>query len=52
MAVNADKPHLWKRDIEASVDAFNAWFIEFAPKAYRDTRAQTTARVKEMLRLT
>ena len=24
--INADKPHLWKADIAASVDQFNQWF--------------------------
>ena len=28
---NADKPHLWKTDIAASVDQFNQWFMRFAP---------------------
>ncbi|QQR74104.1 MAG: XamI family restriction endonuclease [Holophagales bacterium] len=49
MALNADKPHLWKADIAASVDHFNRWFMRFAPKAYRTTRVQTTERVKEAL---
>jgi hypothetical protein len=52
MAVNADKPHLWKADIAASVDLFNAWFLEFAPKAYRETRLQTTKQVEEGLLIT
>ena len=29
--INADKPHLWKTDIAASVDQFNQWFMRFAP---------------------
>ena len=32
MAINADKPHLWKADIAASVDLFNQWFLLFARK--------------------
>ena len=52
MPINADKPHLWKQDIQASVDLFNTWFMAFAPKAYRDTRAATTQSVEEGLRLT
>ena len=52
MSVNADNPHLWKKDIEAPVGAFNDWFIKFAPRAHRDTRAQTTMHVKETLRIT
>lgn len=52
VSINADKPHLWKRDIEASVDLFNKWFMTFAPKAYRDARAATTTDVEAGLRLT
>ncbi len=47
--INADKPHLWKADIAASVDRFNQWFIEFAPEAFRTTRVQTTEHVKQTL---
>ena len=52
MSINADKPHLWKADIAASVDLFNTWFLEFAPRAYRETRLQTTKQVEELLLLT
>ena len=51
MAINADKPQRWKEDIARSVDQFNAWFMKFAPKAYRDTRVQTTAHVEQALLL-
>lgn len=47
--INADKPHLWKTDIAASVDQFNQWFMRFAPEAFRATRVQTTAQVKAAL---
>lgn len=47
--INADKPHLWKPDIAASVDLFNDWFIRFAPQTYRETRAKTTSDVEEAL---
>lgn len=47
--VNADKPHLWKADIAASVDRFNKWFMRFAPKAFRSTRVETTEHVKAAL---
>jgi hypothetical protein len=43
MAVNSDKPHLWKPDIAKSVDMDNDWFMKFAPKAFRETRIQTTS---------
>jgi hypothetical protein len=52
MSINADKPHRWKRDIAASVDLFNKWFLAFAPKAYRETRLETTKQVEEGLLLT
>jgi hypothetical protein len=44
--INADKPHLWKADIAASVDQFNQWFMRFAPEAFRSTRLKTTEHVK------
>ena len=47
--INADKPHLWKADIAASVDQFNQWFVRFAPKAFRSTRVETTEQVKAAL---
>lgn len=52
MPINADKPHLWKADIAASVDQFNRWFMKAAPKAYRETRVRTTRAVLDALRLT
>lgn len=52
MAINSDKPHLWKADIAASVDQFNSWFMQAAPKAYRDTRQRTTGEVLAAMRLT
>jgi len=47
--INADKPHLWKADIAASVDQFNQWFMRFAPKAFRSIRVKTTEDVKAAL---
>ncbi len=47
--INADKPHLWKADIAASVDQFNQWFMRFAPEAFRSTRVKTTDHVKVAL---
>ncbi len=52
MAVNADKITKWKSDGAASVDMYNEWFIEFAPKAYRDTRIKTTEDVENALKWT
>jgi len=50
--VNRDKPDLWKADIVRSVDMYNDWFINFAPKAFRDSRAKATQKVESALRLT
>src|SRR5213596_980156 len=47
--INADKPHLWKVDIAASVDQFNQWFMRFAPDAFRLTRVKTTEHVRTAL---
>ena len=47
--INADKPHLWKIDIAASVDQFNQWFMRFAPVAFRSMRVNTTVQVKAAL---
>ncbi len=47
--INADKPHLWKADVAASVDQFNQWFMRFAPEAFRSTRVKTTEHVKGAL---
>ncbi len=52
MAINLDKPTQWKTDIAKSVDMYNAWFMEFAPKAFRTTRIQTTKDVEATLRST
>ncbi len=52
MAVNANRPHQWKADITQSVDFYNNWFMRFAPKAYRDTRMETTGQVQTALHQT
>ncbi len=52
MPINADKPHIWKADIAASVDQFNRWFMKAAPKAYRETRVRVTREVIDALKLT
>jgi len=52
MAVNRDKPDRWKADIAQSVDMYNDWFMNFAPKAFRETRIQTTKDVETTLGLT
>lgn len=50
--INADKPHLWKADIAASIDQFNQWFLDFAPSAFRATRGKTTAQVRAAIAAT
>lgn len=52
MAVNRDKPSRWKADVARSVDMYNDWFMKFAPKAFRETRVQTTKDVESTLRST
>jgi len=52
MGVNFDKPQNWKADIAQSVDMYNDWFMKFAPKAFRDTRIQTTKDVEAALKAT
>ena len=49
MPVNLDKPQQWKDDIAKSVDMYNDWFMRFAPKAFRETRVQTTEDVESAL---
>lgn len=49
MPVNLDKPQGWKADIALSVDMYNQWFMQFAPKAFRETRIETTKLVKSAL---
>ena len=52
MAVNLDKPQSWKADVAASVDMYNQWFMDFAPKAFRETRVETTKMVQLALQRT
>ena len=52
MAVNSDKPGRWSDNIEASVNMFNEWYKDFAPQTFRETREQTTQKVKDALELT
>ncbi len=51
MLINADKVTQWKKDVQASVDMYNAWFLQFAPITYRQSRVSATAEVKETFRL-
>ena len=49
MGINRDKPDLWKQDICQSVDLYNSWFMEFAPRAFRETRISTARQVENAL---
>lgn len=52
MAVNNNKVSKWKSDVVKSVDYYNNWFMTFAPKAFRDTRIETTIQVQKALEWT
>jgi XamI-like restriction endonuclease len=52
MGVNLDKPQQWKKDIAKSVDMYNQWFMDFAPKAFRNTRTIATKDVEATLNST
>ena len=52
MAVYREKPSSWIADVAQSVDMYNDWFMNFAPKAFRETRVQTTRDVEAALHST
>ncbi len=52
MGVNLDKPQKWNADIARSVDMYNDWFMDFAPKAFGETRIQTTKDIEATLHAT
>jgi type II restriction enzyme len=52
MAVNRDKQRLWDADTAASVNQFNTWFVQYAPDAFRRTRANTVTDVEDTLTVT
>jgi hypothetical protein len=52
MTVNSNKPEKWKADTNESVDFYNEWFMKFAPKAYRETRLESTKQVQLALKKT
>lgn len=51
MGINHN-PDQWKSDIIKSVDFYNAWFMQFAPQAFRETRIKTAEHVEFALRST
>ena len=54
MATNVNRGNVdrWKRDIAASVDFYNQWFLKFAPRTFRDERNRSVRLVRETFRLT
>ena len=50
--INRNTPDRWKQDIIQSVDLYNSWFMEFAPKAFRETRIGTAELVEQALKAT
>ena len=52
MPINSDKPNRWKSDISKSVDFYNHWFIQFAPAAFLQTRAEATAEAEAAMKQT
>ncbi len=52
MGINRDKPDNWKKDTEKSVDMYNEWFMNFAPRTFRATRIETSSSVESALRVT
>lgn len=52
MPVNMDKPVRWNSDVAQSVDMFNRWFVDYAPKAFRDKRQEVAGDVERALEKT
>jgi len=50
--INRSSPHKWKNDVVKSVELYNSWFMEFAPKAFRDERLEASKRVEKALEYT
>jgi type II restriction enzyme len=49
MPITSDKPQLWKiwkADVSASVNLYNNWFLAAAPAAFRESRAQSTEKLR------
>jgi hypothetical protein len=50
--INADKPHLWKDDVFASVHMYNEWFLRAAPEAFKTTRIRAIDDIEQLMRAT
>jgi hypothetical protein len=46
MPTNRSRPETWDADIKRSVDFYNAWFLGFAPEAYRKERVTASESVE------
>ena len=44
VAVNRNRPDRWKADIAQSVDMFNDWFLQFAPRCLQENSGSNYAR--------
>ncbi|MBX3452856.1 MAG: XamI family restriction endonuclease [Planctomycetaceae bacterium] len=49
MPINSHKRSSWPSDVEASVAQYNAWYLDFAPDAYRKAREDTEESVRRAL---
>lgn len=52
MPINADKPLVWRADVFASVTLYNKWFLDAAPRAYRETRKVVVNDVEDLFAAT
>jgi len=50
--INADKPHIWKNDVYASVQMYNEWFLAAAPEAFKTTRISAIAEIERLMQAT
>lgn len=50
--INGNRPQHWKADTQASVDLYNDWFIQSAPQAFRESRANATVFVEQAFKAT
>lgn len=51
-SININHPERWKEDTLRSVDFYNDWFLNFAPKTYREARDRSIGEVERALKLT
>ncbi len=51
-SINNRATDRWKADSAASVDFYNAWFLDFAPPSFRTAREEAVSKVEQAFRLT